>query len=417
MTAVAAPGTSTGSGGRARAYVAIGVVVALVTAVVVLALIAPSHRTDGDPMDPRSTSATGTKAAVELARRLGAEVSITSQLPDSSTQVAVLFEDLIAEDQTSDVMAWVAAGHTLVVTDPYSTLTPPAEIGTDSPISDQVTIDRGRCDTVEPAGLTELRQLAVIGSYGTFDPAPGETSCFTERGRAVVVVESIGSGRLVSVGTGTFFTNELLDQADNAGLWAALAVPEPGTRLDILVAGTDGSGLRPSDSGDLTLPTGVALGLLQLLVAFVVYCLFRARRLGKPVSEDPPVVIAGSELTRAVGGLLEHAGARDRAAASLRRSARRRLAAAFGLPAGAEPGAVVATVADRTALDRVRLDAALLDAPVADDAALATLARELDDLVAGALGPRSAAPSAPSAPAPPAPSPPTPTDAPSGGPS
>jgi hypothetical protein len=194
-------------------------------------------------------------------------------------------------------------------------------------------------------------------------------------------------------------------------------VPEPGTRLDILVAGTDGSGLRPSDSGDLTLPTGVALGLLQLLVAFVVYCLFRARRLGKPVSEDPPVVIAGSELTRAVGGLLEHAGARDRAAASLRRSARRRLAAAFGLPAGAEPGAVVATVADRTALDRVRLDAALLDAPVADDAALATLARELDDLVAGALGPRSAAPSAPSAPAPPAPSPPTPTDAPSGGPS
>jgi hypothetical protein len=189
MTAVAAPGTSTGSGGRGRAYVAIGVVVALVTAVVVLALIAPSHRTDGDPMDPRSTSATGTKAAVELARRLGAEVSITSQLPDSSTQVAVLFEDLIAEDQTSDVMAWVAAGHTLVVTDPYSTLTPLAEIGTDSPISDQVTIDRGRCDTVEPAGLTELRQLAVIGSYGTFDPAPGETSCFTERGRAVVVVE------------------------------------------------------------------------------------------------------------------------------------------------------------------------------------------------------------------------------------
>ena len=184
----------------------------------------------------------------------------------------------------------------------------------------------------------------------------------------------------------------LLDQADNAGLWAALAVPEPGTRLDVLVAGVDGSGLQPSESGDLALPTGVALGLLQLLVAFVVYCLYRARRLGKPVSEDPPVVIAGSELTRAVGGLLEHAGARDRAAASLRRSARRRLAAAFGLPAGAEPHAVVATVADRTTLDRERLDAALLDAPVADDAALAALARELDDLVVGALGPPPSVP-------------------------
>ena len=194
MTAVAAPGTSAGSGGRGRAYVAIGVVIALVAAIVVLALIAPSGRTDGDPMDPNSTSATGTKAAVELARRLGADVSITSELPDSGTQVAVLFEDLIAEDQVADVMAWVSAGHTLVVTDPYSTLTPVAEIGVGGLIDEQVTIERGRCDAVEPAGLTELRQLAVIGSYGTFEPPPGATTCFTEGGRSVVVVESIGSG-------------------------------------------------------------------------------------------------------------------------------------------------------------------------------------------------------------------------------
>ncbi len=397
MTAVATAGTASsgGAGGRGRAYVAIGVVVAIVVAIVVLALIAPSRRTDGDPLDPTSTSATGTKAAVELARRLGADVSITSELPDSRTQVAVLFEDLVTEDQASEVKAWVAAGHTLVVTDPYSSLTPLAEIGTAGPITDQVTIDRGRCDAEVPAGLSELRQLAIIGAFGTFETSPGETSCFTDRGGAVVVVESIGSGRLISVGSGSFFTNELLDQADNAGLWAALAVPESGTRLDILVAGVDGSGLQPSDSGDLSLPTGVALGLLQLLVAFVVYCLYRARRLGKPVPEDPPVVIAGSELTRAVGGLLEHAGARDRAAASLRRSARRRLAVAFGLPVGADPTAVVATVADRTALDRMRLDAALLDAAVADDAALATLARELDDVVAVALGPTPSAPAAP----------------------
>ena len=149
MTAVAAPGTSAGSGGRGRAYVAIGVVVALVAAIVVLALVAPSRRTDGDPMDPNSTSATGTKAAVELARRLGADVSVTSELPDSGTQVAVLFEDLVAEDQVADVMAWVSAGHTLVVTDPYSSLTPVAEIGTAGPIDDQVTIDRGRCDAVD----------------------------------------------------------------------------------------------------------------------------------------------------------------------------------------------------------------------------------------------------------------------------
>jgi hypothetical protein len=419
MTAVSAPGGtslaggSSGSGGRSRAYLAIGVVAAIVVAVILLALIAPTHRTDGPPLDPTSTSATGTKAAVELARRLGADVSITSQLPDARTDVAVLFEDLISEDQTADVLAWVSAGHTLVVADPYSTLTPLANVGAAGPIGDQAYVDRGRCDVVDPAGLTELGRLAANDAYGTFDPSPGETACFADGSGALLVVEPIGAGRLVSLGSAQFFTNELLDQADNAGLWSALAVPAPGTHLDVLVAGVDGSGLQPSDSGDLTLPTGVVLGLLQLLVAFIVYSLYRARRLGKPVSEDLPVVIAGSELTRAVGGLLEHAGARDRAASSLRRSARRRLSNAFGLPAGTDPPAVVATIADRTSIDRSRLEGTLLDAPVADDGALATLARDLDDIVELSLGrpsgpgtPAGAAPPPP--PAPPAlPSPPT----------
>ena len=93
----------------------------------------------------------------------------------------MLFEDLVAEDQAADVMAWVSAGHTLVVTDPYSSLTPLAEIGTAGPIDEQVTIDRGRCDAVEPAGLTELRQLGRHRvRTARSRPPPGATSCFTD---------------------------------------------------------------------------------------------------------------------------------------------------------------------------------------------------------------------------------------------
>lgn len=405
MTAVASSSPTTrsrsgGGGRRGPGVVVIGVVVAIVVAVVVLALLAPAQRNDGPPLDPTSTGAQGTKAAVEVAGRLGADVEVSSELPGADVDVAIAFEDIIATDREDALLDWIAAGHTFVMADPASALTPVAVLEDPDPFEDSTTIDPGRCDVVEPLGVDALAEVESFGPVYRFEVPPDATGCFADSNGAVVVVERIGRGLLVSVGSPWLFTNEALDQADNAGLFAALAVPEQGTRLSVLTAGPDGTGLQPDDSGSLSLPTGVTLALLQLLVAFVVYALYRARRLGRPVPEDPPVEIAGSELTRAVGGLMEHAGARDRAAASLRRAARRRLASAYGLAAGSPPEVVVTTTEARSGLDRTRLERALYDHPVADDAALAVVARELDDLVSAALGGgRVASPPGPSAPA------------------
>jgi hypothetical protein len=376
---------SAGAGSRrGRATVALVLVGLAVVLLVLIALAAPATRNDGDPLDPTSTSATGTKAAVELAGRLGADVEVVSDIPGDDVDVALMFEDLTADAVVGGLQDWVAAGHILVIADPASQLTPPAELEGVDPFEDSSPIENVSCDATRPEGLDDLGVLEAFGTVARFEVPAGARSCFDDGTGAVVVVEQIGDGLLVAVGTPWVFTNQALDQSDNAGLFAALAVPERGTRLAVLVAGPE---LEPAASdGSLGLPTSVVLGLLQLLVAFVVYCLFRARRLGKPVPEDPPVVIAGSELVRAVGGLLEHAGARDRAATSLRRSARRRLAGAFGLPAATSSDSVVSAVSARTALDRERLSAALSDAPVRDDGALAALSRELDDIVAAALG-------------------------------
>jgi hypothetical protein len=416
MTAVASLSTSTGSrsgggGRRGPGVVVIGVVAAIVVAVVVLALLAPAQRNDGPPLDPTSTGAKGTKAAVEVAGRLGADVEVSSELPGDDADVAIAFEDIVAPDREAALREWIAAGHTFVMADPASALTPPAQLDDPDPFEDSTTVDPNRCDVVSPAGVSALTDLEAFGPVYRFDVPPDATGCFADRDGAVVVVERIGRGLLVSVGSPWLFTNEALDQADNAGLFAALAVPERGTRLSVLTAGPDGTGLQPDDSGSLGLPTGVTLALLQLLVAFVLFALYRARRLGRPVPEDPPVEIAGSELTRAVGGLMEHAGARDRAAASLRRSARRRLAAAYGLAAGSPPEVVVITTEARSGIDRDRLERALYDHPVADDAALAAVAREVDDVVALALGGHVASPPAPIAPTAPA-APPDPGDRP-----
>lgn len=384
-TSSGSSGSGSGSGSpRGRASFVLALVVLAIVVLVLIALAAPAVRNDGTPLDPESTSAGGTKAAVELARGLGASVQVTSDVPRSDVDVAVMFEDLSSDAVVPGLKDWVDAGGTLVIADPASQLTPPAEFVEIDPFEDSTLVGRGRCDVLRPEGLDALGVVEPFGSVARFEVPPGAASCFDDGSGALVVVEAVGSGSIVSVGTPWVFTNEALDQADNAGLWAALAVPERGTRLAVLVAGPE---LAPPASDDsLGLPTGVSLGLVQLLVAFVVYCLFRARRLGKPVHEDPPVVIAGSELVRAVGGLLEHAGARDRAAASLRRSARRRLATAFGLPTAIAPDAVVAAVSARTSMSSERVDAALTDGSVSDDAALAALARELDAIVAEALG-------------------------------
>ena len=50
---------------------------------------------------------------------------------------------------------------------------------------------------------------------------------------------------------------------------------------------------------------GVRGSLWQLALGFLVFALWKARRLGRPVAEPQPVELAASELTVAVGNLLQ----------------------------------------------------------------------------------------------------------------
>jgi hypothetical protein len=222
-----------------------------------------------------------------------------------------------------------------------------------------------------------------------FDLGGVSESCFGDDEHAALVATEVGAGTFVAFGAPWAFTNEYLDEEGNAGLFATLVVPEPGTKVAVLVAGDDGDDLDQGDRGALgdVVPDGVLLAVAQLAAAFVVYALYRARRLGMPVAEDPPVEVAGSELVRAVGTMRQRTGERDRAGASLRRAARLRLVSRFGLPAESAPETVAATVAARTGLEAARLRGALVDGTVADDQALRALGAEIDELVTAALGP------------------------------
>src|SRR5205807_3951525 len=134
----------------------------------------------------------------------------------------------------------------------------------------------------------------------------GAIGCSRDGAAAWLVTRAEGRGDIVALGGLAPFTNERLGGADNGILAVTLLGPGRQARVTVLYGG------RRTLYG--LVGTNVKLALVQLLVAFVLLALWRARRLGRPVLELQPVVIPGYELVTAVGNLLQRAHKRDQVA-------------------------------------------------------------------------------------------------------
>jgi Domain of unknown function (DUF4350) len=338
---------------------------------------------DGDPLSPTSDAQLGTSAMVALAGELGAEVDVSDSLPDlgadDAPAVVVLFLDLLDDDQRDALEDWVTAGGVLVVTDPVSSFTPP--------VSDEfVTID----DLAPPARLAQACDIDALEGIDVagvdprnggvlYEPDPGAASCVDNgSGDAYIVATDRGEGTVVAVGGAGMMVNAALAEGENAPVVSALVAPEEGARLLVLEPGS----LAGSSTGRRSLreliPAGVWRAILQLAVAFVVYAVWRSRRLGRPVPEPAPSPIAGSELVAAVGTLLDRSRSPGHAADLLRRDLRRFLGDHLGVPPDTPADVLAALAAERTRIDPAALQAALGGPPVADDQELAALAATID---------------------------------------
>ncbi|MCT2277966.1 DUF4350 domain-containing protein [Micromonospora chalcea] len=120
--------------------------------------------------------------------------------------------------------------------------------------------------------------------------------------------------------------------------------------------------------------------LAQLLLAGLLVVLWRARRLGPPVSEPLPVTVRSAETVRGRARLYRRAGARGTVAETLRAAALDRLLPRLNLPPDTPDDEVAAVVAARAGADPERV-AELLYGPAPEkDRELLELARELDAL-------------------------------------
>ena len=350
-------------------------VVAVAVVLLVLALVGrDDSRVTGPSLSPASVGDDGTKAMVLLLEHFGATVRLDDALPQANEQVALVLRDRFSGDERQRVRTWVAAGGTLVVADPTSDLTEAAVDDVNA-----TSIVRATCDL---PGLDGVQQLSLGAADSGPDPKDGALyrvgastqSCFGDGHTAYIVAVPRGRGTIISIGGANPLTNARLDDGDNAALVTDLLLAH-GDTVTVMDPNRAGRGNTPLI--DL-LPSRVVEAVLQLLVAFAIYALWRARRLGKPVVEPQPVAVAGSRLVEAVGRLYQRTGSAMQAAHDLRVDVRRLLVQRYGLPANAPAEAIAEVVAARTGLDRERVRWAVGDWPIQDEATLVQLAAELD---------------------------------------
>jgi hypothetical protein len=354
---------------------------AVLAGLTVVAVVAIGGSGPAAPLDPHSDERLGTSALVAFATEMGADVSIGDRLPaggDAGPDVIVLLTDLLSDEQRVVLDEWVDRGGRLVVTDPGSGYAPPTVAPFDS--AGELAPPRtmtGRCeidalDDLDLAGI-EPRNGGVL-----FSPPPGSQACIDDgQGGAYIVADDRGAGTVVAIGGSGLVVNAALAEGDNAAVVAALVAPQAGTDLLVLEPRALPGGGGQRTLADLV-PVGVTRAILQLALAFAIYALWRARRLGRPVAEPQPVAVAGSELVAAVGNLLDRTRSPAHAGELLRADLRRFLADHLGVPAGSPPEVLAAVAAERTGLDDAGLRWALGSAPVTDDAGLAALAHTID---------------------------------------
>ncbi|HMK11316.1 MAG TPA: DUF4350 domain-containing protein [Acidimicrobiales bacterium] len=352
-------------------------------ALIAVALAAGAPPDDGTPLDPRATGPLGAKALVLTLEELGGRVDITPRVNDQF-DTAVLLRDDLTDDQRSNLEAWVSAGGTLLVADPSSPLQPIAVSGRTQTIFGEATVARGSC-TIPP--LEHLDRVDPTGGV-LFDADVAHEACFTRPDGAFVVAQPRDAGWVVATGGAGPFVNDRLDSEDNAALAANILVPHEGARVAFLERANPGTGEGDKSLADLV-PTRVRMALAQLLIAFVVFALWKGRRLGRPVAEIQPVEIAGSELVVAVGNLLQKAGRPQAAAERLREDLHRDLTNRLGIAPTASADVIADLAAQRTGCDRATVASALAGPLPTSAESLVAAAREMEEVRTAVLGSRA----------------------------
>ncbi|MET8025254.1 DUF4350 domain-containing protein [Streptomyces avermitilis] len=390
MTAEATlPSTSASPTARQVWTRARGVVLAFL--ILLAAAVAIAVIRSGDQhgrLDPRSADPYGSRAVAELLADRGVSTRVVTTLSEARTAVGpgttllIAVPDLLTNRQQSVLYAATesSGGRTVLIaakSPSIGTLAP--GVTADPALSFDSKLTPG-CElpAARRAGAADTGGIRYTTSVSNAD------SCYLSDGlpTLVRVPAASGNGDTVVLGAPDILYNDRLDEQGNA----SLALQLLGSRSHLVWYLPSLSDDSATGTGDRTfmdlLPSGWLWGTLQLFIAAGLAALWRARRLGPLVPERLPVAIRASETVEGRARLYRKANARDRAAAALRSTTRTRLAPLVGVPVAQAhaPEALLPALSAHLRNDGQALHTLLFGPPPRDDAALISLADQLDAL-------------------------------------
>ena len=349
-------------------------------------VLAGSPKPAPTPYSPSSTAPNGAKALALLLSELGDKVNTSGLLPAPGKGVALVLYDQLDASTRAELTGWVKRGGTLVVADPMSPLEgtvvaqglPNQALTTTGPLAPACQAPWARdVSAVDPEGDPLLE--VPSGAYSCFP-------VFGHGNASFVVAQNEGAGVVVALGGADLWSNHYLSGTDNALLAADLLAPAKGDTVGWLLTSRVGSGTATIWS---IVPSRVKALLATLLIAVVAACLWRARRLGRPVLEVPIVPLPGSELVVATGRLLEKNGRFEEAAALMREDTRSQIASRLGQAPGTGSATVAQVAAHYSGLPADEVLAALSGPPPRNETDLLELARSLqlirEEVLSGAV--------------------------------
>ena len=325
-------------------------------------------------LTPRTEDPDATQALRRYLGNLGYSITEAGGLPPTGGTL-VLLADVRTPEEAQPILEWVDGGGHLVVTDPESAIvgvvggSPAATVGFTG-------IGELEPGCVAPA-VVGVERVAVRASDRVLvSEDPAMVSCFPVGDGALLLTRSRGEGTITLVGGQSAFTNALLREADNAVLAAGIAGPG----RDVVFGPAAVGAPAPLGIWD-ALPDGARAALVAIVTAAVAFALVRARRLGRPVVEEPIAPIPGSELVRAAGRMYRRARATAYAGGLMRQAAVSRMSRRLGAVGAHDLSSAMARA---SGLSRERVDEMLTGSDPRDDTELIELGAELEGLTSRA---------------------------------
>ncbi|PZF67290.1 DUF4350 domain-containing protein [Curtobacterium sp. MCPF17_047] len=358
-------------------------VAVVVVGLLLAALTAAVGRDDRErdvPLDPTSTSASGSRALVEVLGQQGTTVDVVhdADAVEVGTDATVLVDDSAGVlDRGVARRLARTVGDVVLVTDDPGVL---ESFGVDARPAGSTSSTRVAATTTCPIPAARAAgSVTVVGAtYDTDDAdvqrcAPSGSGADTRWGLLSADTED---GRVTVLGTTGVLRNDTVTRAGNAAL--ALGLLGSGDRLVWYVPTPDGTDAAPS-LGDLA-PPWVPSALAVLGLVAVAAASWRGRRLGPLVVERLPVVVRAAETTEGRARLYARVRDRTHALDTLRLAALRRIGRSLGLPRSAHVDEVVRRAAAVTGRSAAEVGAVLVGGTTGDNRALVEGAAALDEL-------------------------------------